>query len=548
MKALARAIFYVVSFCFLAVSQWATEGFFHYKSWLFWSPSKGPESILSSPMLYLWLALNAAVVSTLLPWWRKGIIPRRPLFTLFLTLSVWVSGGWLYGWWTHLNHPPVWYSHDTRMLQYFIAEGLQIPTQTLNATAVCFSALSVWGMLVWVRHSSRNIQQLGVGLLLMAGLATILLAFTEAKTFAWATLCWALNLLTLGFLWTGKLRSETIRSPQTLKPGWKELDDDTQLIQPKPTPLPTLLASCGAICCACWATYNHIIFQYTHTVQLPSHSIPETLAHLPRSYQSYSTELTQLWYFFVYSLSSLALLGLVFLLLQSSTLERYRYRYQKQFLVAMGSLALVALFAFGYQQKSRDLVFENAPSYLHGVAHSLRAYPKVSKNPAFLSRWTYGTVSTQPRLSDLAFFPLPLVVLGERRSIIHVSMRQWTVQHGRHVHRTLLNGKGMPKTKTSLHLRCSKKFPREGILIVHPLTPVQTFRAVRKEIQRTHKVVYLLLATPNRWQSGEAHIPYLSHLWLSPLRNPVAKRKAEAPIHPWITDKFLREQTKRSPR
>lgn len=507
--------------------------------------------LLRQPSVYLWLWINILVGWNFWPWRQRGYVSRRVTTLLWISVGLWLGFAWGWGWFHHLRSPDPWYTHHISWLQHFVREGLVPVSIAFSVVSALLFTMSIWATWIWIRRSQLRISWFWPGLgWFVAWAVLIFWCIPHLSSMMWLLSVvggwWLLQSVLLITFPQPRLVSSAQGIPG---PGWKDLDDAIRDQHVSPTPFSALFLPILAVIFAHIATYLGWLaspaLTPTSTSWLAS---PDAMFaqwhHHDQTHQTLFNHIIHLsWLCLLGGLPGIVILGLRY----RAIFFAMRTVYLRILLVSIPvGLGFVAL-AFLYLHTARELVFSNHPSEAYTMLHSLQRYRQVPLPTPLLNDWEkVASPLERHHLHDLAWFPLPLVRLGEQHTMVHVSERWISVSRGWHTQRIPCSrlhtqttipqnppltpeqqqmqqdlnqlNRVLKKNATAQHKALHGFAKTRVFLILAPHTPNTVVYWVFKAMKQQGFVqIFLIMGTSRLWFHGNMQLPFLSSVQFIPL-------------------------------
>lgn len=509
---------------------------------------QGLGQALQHPLLYVWVLATAVIGWQLPPWLHRGYLEPNESIRLLLALGLGGASSFAWGWLFHLQSPAVWYANNVPYIRQLFRESLFHLVVTLIAISSITLALCVLGTLVGFlrERQKRRLLVPVLGGFISAG-ACLVFVPVFRSSLAWAV-CFGLALACLLIAGTN---SRAFRLPKLVSipgPGWKDIDENNQRSTFAPILFLVAVSAPVSVLCASGAHYLSLL-----------HSLPQSFTQiaskLPLSslvnkqlqeYQSYEISLQEAFWGSASAFVLCALVGVLLLASQHRAFREAFIRYKTAALIGTGALILWAGTLYPYLHKSQNMLNQGHPRTLHSISQSLRSYRKDSTHSSFFEKHIGPPRTVVGNgLSHLVFFPLPLIQLGDKSIVAHLTPHHLAVGEAWKVKRYLwralapsMKKTNAPKAPSLSELqshfrrlltvtsqRSRKKATPRLLLVLHPDTPTRHLHwTLQAASQAGLKRGFVVLGTPQVWQYDESLFPFVNPVQLLPLSWKVANK------------------------
>ncbi len=511
-----------------------------------------PQSVsqsLQHPLLYVWVVTNGVVGWHIPALWHRGYLEPEEASRMFLALGLGGALGFTWGWLYHLQTPASWYAENIPLVRQTIRDSLFHLVVTLTALATLLLLLCTLGTFLGFvrgqRQRSRLLVSLGGGGLCFAvgGLLSPSLPLTW-----WMILGLS---LTITCLLLASANAQTYILPKLLSvpgPGWKDIDEENDINTLAPMLFLVATAAPLTLLCASGAYELSLVYRLPRSFVQTASTLPliELVSYQAQAYQTYQAALHQARWTSGVAVGLCCLGSGVLLVWHQSALRRSFGIYKRAAFVGFIALALWAISLYPYLSKSQNLLHGSHPRTLYNITQSLRAYRKdLRHSQHFEAHIKPPRVVIHQGLSYLAFFPFPLIQLGDRGILAHVTPHHLALGSGwklkRYVWSTLNSSlpssphpplqrrsRVDPKKLSIQHSlkqhfrrllaaaqRSTSKSHSPLLMVLHPDTPMQhLFQTLRAAKQVGLSKGFVVVGTPQTWQYNELLFPYISPIRL----------------------------------
>lgn len=525
-----------------------------------------PQSVsqwLQHPLLYVWVVTNGVVGWHIPALWHRGYLEPEEASRMFLALGLGGALGFTWGWLYHLQTPASWYAENIPLVRQTIRDSLFHLVITLTALATLLLLLCTLGTFLGFvrgqRQQRRLLVSLGGGGLCLAigGLLSPSLPLTW-----WMVL--GLSLTVTCLLLAGA-NAQTYIQPKLLSvpgPGWKDIDEEHDINTLAPMLFLVATAAPLALLCASGAYELYLVYRLPRSFVQAASTLPlaEVAAYQVQAYQTYQAALQQARWTSGIVVGLCCLGSIILLVWHQSALRRSFGMYRRAAFVGLIALTLWGISLYPYLLKSQNLLHSSHPRTLYNITQSLRSYRKDRIHSQHFEAYIQPPrVVIHQGLSYLAFFPLPLIQLGDRGILAHLTPHHLTLgsawKRKRYVWSTFSSRPSLPRPssqrrprttqkKHSIQRSLSQHFQRllaaaqrstsknhsPLLMVLHPDTPMQhLFQTLRAAKQAGLSKGFVVVGTPQTWQYNELLIPYIHSVRLLPF-GWTQQRKASQPV------------------
>ncbi|TNE46653.1 MAG: hypothetical protein EP343_23915 [Deltaproteobacteria bacterium] len=505
---------------------------------------------LQHPLLYVWIVTNGVLGWHIPALWHRGYLEPEEASRMFLALGLGGALGFTWGWLYHLQNPASWYAENIPLVRQTIRDSLYHLVVTLTALATLLLLLCTLGTFLGFVRGQRQQRRLlfslgGGGLCLgVGGLLSPSLPLTW-----WMVL--GVSLAVTCLLLAGA-NAQTYTLPKLLSvpgPGWKDIDEENDTNTLAPMLFLVATAAPLALLCASGAYELYLVYQLPRSFAQTASTLPltELATFQAQAYQAYQAALHQARWTSGVAVGLCSLGSGALLVWHQSALRRSFGIYKRAAFVGSVALILWAASLYPYLAKGQSLLHNSHPGTLYNISQSLRTYRKDhTHSQHFDALVGPSRVVVHQGLSYLAFFPLPLIQLGDRGILAHVTPHHlvlgsaWKLK--KYVWTMLDSSRPRSRTQNQRSFRTNQKkrsakeslkqhFRRflaatqrsmpEGhsplLVVLHPDTPMRRlFQALSAAKQAGLHQGFVVLGTPQTWQYNELLIPFVSPIRLLP--------------------------------